>query len=244
MTLFVAAAHIGNNQDMPKRTLQEIKKSDVIICEFINSVKNVMSHLGVDISNKTIIEFNPYISMPDRVIENILQMQKDGKKIILIGNEGTPLITDPGFEIVQKFRRHSIDVVSIPGPSAITAALSTSGIFPQKFYFAGFMPLMSKDRIKFLSDLKDRADCAIVIFESLFSSGYQSCLDIQEVFGGDASMSLHIDMTKEYEQSILASISNCVEWIGKIINSEDFFKKYTEHSGLVYVIDNWPTISQ
>ena len=85
MTLIVAAVHIGDSQDMPKRTLQEIKKSDVIICEFINSIKNIMSHFGIDISNKIIIEFNPYISMPDKVIENILQMQKDGKKIILIG---------------------------------------------------------------------------------------------------------------------------------------------------------------
>lgn len=244
VTLIVAAVDIGNKQDMPKRTLQEIKKADVIICEFINSVKHMMNDLGIDISNKTIIEFNPYISMPEKVIENIVQMQKDGKNIMLIGNQGTPLITDPGFEIIKNFRDRGIEIKSIPGPSAITAAISTSGIFPQKFYFAGFMPLMSKDRIKFLSNLKDRADCAIVIFEPLFSSGYQSCLDIQEIFGKDTIMSLHINMTRENDQSFLSSVSDCIDWIDKIINSESFAKNHNESSGLVYVIDNWPTISQ
>jgi 16S rRNA (cytidine1402-2'-O)-methyltransferase len=203
-----------------------------------------MSELNIDISNKNLIEFNPYISMPDRVVKDVLQMQKDGKRIMLIGNQGTPLIKDPGFEIIEKFREHGIEITSIPGPSAITAALSTSGIFPENFYFAGFMPLMSKDRIAFLSNLKNRADCAIVIFESIFSSGYQSCLDIKEVFGPEARMSLHIDMTRQTEKSFLSSISECINWIDTIINSESFTTNYNESSGLVYVIDNWPTISQ
>lgn len=105
------------------------------------------------------------------------------------------------------------------------------------------MPLMSKDRISFLSDIKNKANCAIVIFEAIFSSGYHSCLDIKEVFGPEATMSLHIDMTKPTEKSFLSSVSECIDWIDTIINSESFTKNYNESSGLVYVIDNWPTIS-
>jgi 16S rRNA (cytidine1402-2'-O)-methyltransferase len=204
----------------------------------------MMLALNIDISNKNLIEFNPYISMPDKVIKDVLQMQEDGKSIMIIGNQGTPLITDPGFEIVAEFRKKNLPVYSIPGPSAITAALSTSGILPEKFYFAGFMPLISKDRITFLHNLKNKADCAIVIFEPIIFSGYQSCLDIKEVFGSENKMSLHIDMTRQTEKSFLSSVSECTNWIDKIINSESFFKNYNEASGLVYVIDNWPTIYQ
>jgi 16S rRNA (cytidine1402-2'-O)-methyltransferase len=244
MSLVVAAVDIGNKQDIPQRTINEIKRCDVIICEFVNSFKHMMHNLNIDVSNKTIIEFNPYISMPERVIEDIFEMQKNGKNIMIVGNEGTPLITDPGVEIVRRFRESGIEVKSIPGPSAVISAISTSGIFPHKFYFAGFMPLKSKERIEFLSNLKNRADCAIVIFEPLFTSGYQSCLDIQEVFGKETKMSLHINMTREHEQSFLSSIPECIDWIDKIINSESFAKKYYGSPGLVYVIDNWPTISQ
>ena len=244
MALIVAAVDIGNRADMPKRTLFELKESDIVICEYINSFKHMMSHLGIDPSSKELIEFNPYISMPDKVIKNILKKYQEGKKIILLGNEGTPLIADPGFEIIDKFRKNNIEIRSIPGPSAITAALSTSGIFSKNFYFAGHMPLMSRDRITFLSNLKNRADCAIVIFEGLFSSGYQSCLDIQEVFGSQSKMSIHIDMTRPTEQSLCSSIEHCSVLMDSIINSKDFSKNYNESSGLVYVIDNWPTISQ
>lgn len=244
MPLVVAAVDIGNESDIPKRTLLELKESNIVICEYINSFKQMMSNIGIDISSKELIEFNPYISMPEKTIQNIIKKHKDGKKIILIGNQGTPLITDPGFEIIAEFRKNNIDIKSIPGPSAITAALSISGVFPQQFYFGGFMPLMSKDRISFLSDIKNKANCAIVIFEAIFSSGYHSCLDIKEVFGPEAIMSLHIDMTRPTEKSFFSSINNCVSWIDTIINSKDFSKHYNESSGLVYVIDNWPTISQ
>lgn len=80
MTLVVAAVDIGNDSDIPKRTLLELKGSDIVICEYINSLKQMMLNIGIDISSKELIEFNPYISMPEKTIQNIIKNIKMEKK--------------------------------------------------------------------------------------------------------------------------------------------------------------------
>lgn len=237
-SLTVAAVDIGDIVDVPKRTIHAINHCDVLVCETISEFKFLASRLDIDISTKKIIEFNNNISKPDLVIEDIINYCKNGKQIVLVAGQGTPLIKDPGQGIVTRFRKDGLTVKSIPGPSAIIAALSISGITVEDFYFAGWIPASYIDRSKFLSHLKNNFKCTTVMFEPIFSNSYQSILDIIDIFGEETSISILIDISKNSEQVFYGSTKDALSWIDKIINSDSLSTTNPDFRFMTYVIDN------
>lgn len=237
-SLTVAAVDIGVDTDIPRRTIDGLLNNDIIVCESMHVLKLIASMYDIDLSNKQVIEFNENISRPYRVVDNLIEFCKQGKNIILVANQGTPLIKDPGQEIVTRFRQEGFTINCVPGPSAIIAALSISGIAVNSFYFAGWIPARYIDRSEHLQRLKNSFFCTIVMFEPIFSNAYQSMIDISEIFGEETPISILIDISKPSEDVFYGTTKDALPWLDKIINSEELSETNPDFRYMTYVIDN------
>jgi len=150
-TLFVVGTPIGNLEDISLRALRVLKEVDVILCEDTRVTKRLLEKY--EIKDKQLFAYNEQKS--GIKIEKVIELLKEGKNVALVSDAGTPGISDPGAKlvslIVEKFRSYDPKlktselqnfptIVSVPGPSALTAALSISGIPSDNFLFLGFLP--------------------------------------------------------------------------------------------------------
>jgi 16S rRNA (cytidine1402-2'-O)-methyltransferase len=150
-TLYIVATPIGNLEDITKRALSTLKKTDLILAEDTRVTKKLLSHYDI---KKPIMSYHHHSDENTKL--KILGYLIKGKDLALVTDAGTPGISDPGNELIDYLldKEPEINVVPIPGPSAITAALSVSGFNINKFVFFGFMP--KKKRNKLLNWIKAR----------------------------------------------------------------------------------------
>ena len=136
--LYVVATPIGNLEDITLRALRVLKEVDVILCEDTRVTRRLLERY--EISNKQLTTYNEERSGIG--IEKIVELLKEGKKLALVTDAGTPGISDPGSYLVQKIREAmpEVKIESVPGPSALTAALSIAGVPISDFVFLGFLP--------------------------------------------------------------------------------------------------------
>lgn len=136
-TLYIVATPIGNLQDITFRAIETLKTSDIILCEDTRTTKKLLSHF--DIHTKC-IAFHKFSTSKD--IESILNLFETHEHISLVSDAGTPAISDPGSFLVELIREQKpeVSIVSIPGASALTSALSISGLPLSEFTFFGFLP--------------------------------------------------------------------------------------------------------
>ena len=157
--LYVVATPIGNMRDITARAIEILDKSDYILCEDTRVSKNLFSKFDIKsrlISNH---KFNE-----KKNVDKIIAILKSGKVVSLISDAGTPAISDPGKILVNECSKNKINIFPIPGPSAVSAAISISG-FSDKYYFYGFFPEKKSEIKKNLHDLS-KLDCTIVFFVS------------------------------------------------------------------------------
>ena len=157
--LYVVATPIGNLGDITARAIKILDKSDYILCEDTRVSKKLLSKFDIKsrlISNH---KFNE-----KKNIDKIITILKSGKVVSLISDAGTPAISDPGKILVNECSINEINIFPIPGPSAVSAAISISG-FSDKYYFYGFFPEKKFEIKKNLQDLS-KLDCSIVFFIS------------------------------------------------------------------------------
>ena len=195
--LYLVSTPIGNLGDITFRAVEILKKSDYILCEDTRVSKNLFNKY--DINSKLISnhKFNE-----TKNLKNIINLLKDGSVISLVSDAGTPSISDPGAILIRECLKNDIDVVPIPGPSAITTALSISG-FSEKFFFYGFFPDKKKDFLRDLQILSD-LNSSIVFFIS--SKKINKIIpDIKEKFVGRKILICR-EMTKFYEEFIRLEI--------------------------------------
>jgi 16S rRNA (cytidine1402-2'-O)-methyltransferase len=161
MSLYIVATPIGNLEDITLRALRTLKEVDFILTEDTRVSAKLLSHYGI--KNK-LISFHHHSN--DKKFREVLDLLKNGNDIALISDAGTPAISDPGGLLIEKVREELPDVFiePIPGPSALTAAISVSGIKIDKFIFFGFLP-HKKGRKKYLDEVKT-AKYPVVLFES------------------------------------------------------------------------------
>ena len=157
--LYIVSTPIGNLDDISSRALEILNSVDLIAAEDTRITKKLLNHY--DIKNNFITynnfnENNKYFSL--------LEKLKANKNIALVSDAGTPCISDPGYKIVNAAKIEGINVITIPGPTSVIAALSISGLPSDKFYFEGFLPKKKgrNKRLNYLSEL----DSTIIIFES------------------------------------------------------------------------------
>ena len=191
--LYLVSTPIGNLGDITFRAVEILKKSDYILCEDTRVSKNLFNKY--DINSKLISnhKFNE-----TKNLKNIINLLKDGSVISLVSDAGTPNISDPGAILIRECLKNDIDVVPIPGPSAITTALSISG-FSEKFFFYGFFPDKKKD---FLQDLQILSDLNSSIVFFISSKKINKIIpDLKEKFVGRKILICR-EMTKFYEEFV------------------------------------------
>src|SRR5699024_9127043 len=133
-------------------------------------------------------------------VERILQHLMRGASVALVSNAGTPLISDPGYELVRRVRAHDVPVHGVPGPCAAIAALSIAGLPTDRFVFEGFLPHKAGARRNRLHELADETR-TLVLYESSHRIA-ATVADLADCCGGDRQVVLAREMTKLHEQSI------------------------------------------
>jgi len=230
--LYIVATPIGNLQDVTLRALETLKSVDLIAAEDTRNTGQLLKHFGIE---KPMISYFQHskLSKIDYIIEQLLS----GKNIALVTDAGTPGISDPGQELVARIRYYvlgignenlghdeeiqntkyiihntNIKIVPIPGPSALTAAASVSGMIEKEFYFAGFLPKKKGRQTQFkrLSTL----DVPIVIYESAMRLE-RTLGDIRTYFGDNTEVFIAREITKMFEEYWGGSIIEVIDSLGK-----------------------------
>jgi 16S rRNA (cytidine1402-2'-O)-methyltransferase len=161
-TIFIVATPIGNLKDITLRVLETLKEVDLILCEDTRQTLKLLSHYGI---SKPLVSYFQHSKIAK--IEYIIDQLKQGKKLALVTDAGTPGISDPGGKLVEIIVRDlpSVAVIPLPGPSALSTALSVSGFPTDKFVFMGFPPA-KKGREKFFKKVLE-AEYPVVLYESV-----------------------------------------------------------------------------
>lgn len=190
-SLYIVSTPIGNLEDITLRAIRTLKEVDLIAAEDTRHSQKLLSHLGI----KTRLISYYREREAQRSIE-LVKMIKDGKNIALISDAGTPAISDPGAILVQQALRENIQVVPIPGVSALTAAVSCAGNHSGTFLFLGFPPAKSGQRKKILENIKQN-EHPVVFYESprRVQSFLEDCLKTL----GDREVLWARELTKTYE---------------------------------------------
>lgn len=149
-TLYVVATPIGNLEDITLRAVRVLKEVEAVACEDTRQTAKLLNKY--EIRKRLISYFQP--KEKQRVPE-IMSLLKAGKDIALVSDAGTPGISDPGFPLIREALKEGVRVVPVPGPSALAAALSASGLPTHRALFAGFPPPKSEATRKFLVSIKD-----------------------------------------------------------------------------------------
>ena len=201
--LFVVATPIGNLQDFTFRGVETLKTVHCIFAEDTRTSKKLINHYDIDTK---LYSYHDHSS--EKEIDRLLEILKDQKDVALISDAGTPTISDPGYGLIRECIREGIDIIPIPGASALTAAISASGLPSDAFTFIGFLPTKKgrKKKISFLKDL----DTTIVLFESPHRL-IKTLNQLKEVLG-ERPVFVGRELTKLYEEIIRGNFSSTIDF--------------------------------
>jgi len=155
--LYIVSTPIGNLDDITLRSLEILKKSDIILCEDTRRSLKLLNHYKI---KKKLISYHKFNEKKE--LYKIIEYLNNGQILSLVSDAGTPTLSDPGLLLIKECIKENIKIFPIPGPSAITAAVSASG-FDDKFLFYGFLPKTENELIKKINSLKN-LDFSLVFF--------------------------------------------------------------------------------
>jgi 16S rRNA (cytidine1402-2'-O)-methyltransferase len=205
--LFIVATPLGNLKDITLRALEVLKESDLIAAEDTRRTHKLLSAYDLHIPLTSYHENNKIKKIP-----SLIERMKQGQRISLVTDGGTPGISDPGSELVREARREMIPVIPIPGPSALTCAISASGLPGDSFVFLGFLPRRKSRRKRILEEVKDQTR-TIVLYEAPHRIA-ELLREIQNVLG-EREMVMARELTKVYEEILCGPISQLIEQISE-----------------------------
>ena len=195
--LYLISTPIGNMEDITFRALDILKKSDIILCEDTRRSGKLLSHFNIN--NKLM----PYHKFNEKKISNmIVESIKKNKIVSLISDAGTPSISDPGMILVNMCIKENLFVFPVPGPSAVTSAVSISG-FSDKYLFYGFLPKKQKELEKIFKNLNN-IDHSLVFFISAHKINFY--IDQFKKNFSDRKIVIAREMTKIHEEFIRNSV--------------------------------------
>jgi 16S rRNA (cytidine1402-2'-O)-methyltransferase len=190
--LFLVATPIGNLEDITQRAVRVLSEVDLVAAEDTRHTRRLLDRLGISTRLVSLFEHNERARIP-----GLLRELETGRKVAVVTDAGSPAISDPGYPLVRAAVAAGFTVVSVPGPSAILAALQVSGLPTDAFTFAGFLPVKSAARRRRLEDLSHRPE-TIIVFES--PHRIERCLDDLEAIWGERPLALARELTKLHEQ--------------------------------------------
>ena len=195
MSLYVVATPIGNLLDMTQRAIQVLADVDVIAAEDTRHSKSLLKHYGI---STPLIAFHDHNERTGS--QPLIARMLKGDQVALISDAGTPLISDPGYQLVRDAHAAAIQVIPIPGPTAMAAALSASGLATDSFLFVGFLPSKLSARVAKLQTLR-YYPFSLVFYEAPHRID-KSVSSMIDVFGGQRKACIAREMTKTFEQIV------------------------------------------
>lgn len=211
--LYIVATPIGNLGDMVPRAVDTLQSVDLIAAEDTRHSARLMQHFNIS---------TPMVAYHDHsgrvTVDQLVDRMLGGQQIALISDAGTPLISDPGYRIVDAALRAGIKTIPIPGASAAIAALSAAGLPSDRFVFEGFLPAKQQGRCKHLESLKDEA--RTLIFYEAPHRLLDSLQDMASVFGAHREIVLARELTKTYETIHRAKAEELVAWVASDSNQQ------------------------
>ena len=213
-TLYIVATPIGNLEDISARAIAVLKQVDLIAAEDTRHSKRLLQHFAIATPLTSYHDFSS-----DAEVKKLLDELDAGRSLALISDAGTPLISDPGYRLVEVARSRGISVIPVPGASAVIAALSVAGIPGDRFYFEGFLPAKSTQRCKRLAALADETS-TLVFYES--PHRIVACLnDMAAVIAEPNKRKVFVarELTKKFESHFLGSLLEAASWVASDENN-------------------------
>lgn len=198
--LAVISTPIGNLGDLSPRARDELAGAELVAAEDTRRTGQLLTTLGLSRPLVSLHEHNE----SERIVE-LLEKLRGGARIALVSDAGTPLLSDPGFELVRRVAQEGIPVVAVPGPSAITAALSIAGLPTERFTFEGFLPARLAERRTRIAELRHEMR-TLVFFEAPHRIA-ESLEDLAAGFGADRRVAVARELTKVFETVYRATLS-------------------------------------
>ncbi len=204
MPLFVVATPIGNLEDLTPRAGRILKEADWVAAEDTRHTGAFLARLGI---KARLISFHEQ-NEKSRTQE-ILEKLKSGETVALVSDAGTPAVSDPGFVLIRECHRNRIPVFSIPGPSAVLAALTSSGLPTNRFLFEGFLPKKPGRRKGRMAELKE-LEATLIFFESPFRTA-KLLSELYEILGNRPAAVCR-ELTKKFEETRRGSLAELAEY--------------------------------
>src|SRR3989442_2629136 len=198
-TLYIVATPIGNLEDITPRALRVLREVEVIACEDTRRTRVLLNHFGI--KTRTI----SYHEHKERErAAGFGKLLEGGKNVAMVSDAGTPLISDPGFRVVNAAIESGITVVPIPGPTAFVAALVASGLPSDQFFFAGFLPARANARRARLEELRP-VSATLVFYEAphRIAATLKAALEVL----GNRWAAVARELTKLHEETVRGSLS-------------------------------------
>jgi 16S rRNA (cytidine1402-2'-O)-methyltransferase len=203
--LYVVATPIGNLDDISHRAIDVLRRVGLILCEDTRRTRILLAHYDIRNRCESFHEHSERAKTPEAVARLVA-----GAEMAIVSDGGTPLISDPGYRLVTACRAAGIEVIPIPGPSAVTAILSVAGLPTDRFVFEGFLPPKGAKRARRIAELAVEAR-TIVLFESPHRIA-RALDELAEAWGNERRCCLGRELTKKFEEIRRGTLAELAEW--------------------------------
>ena len=190
--LYVVATPIGNLDDLSGRACAVLREVDTVLAEDTRRTRKLLGRYGIPTPTRSFHEHNER-KESRRVLEQLMS----GKRFALVSDAGTPLVSDPGYVLVREARSHHVPVCCVPGPSAVTAALSVAGLPTDRFSFEGFLPASRPRRLRALAALA--SETRTMVFYEAPHRIVDTLADLRAAFGDDREAAIARELSKRFE---------------------------------------------
>jgi len=206
-TLYLVATPIGNLEDITLRALRILKEVDLIAAEDTRHTRHLLEHYGINTALTSYHEHNERTKA-----QNLVERLQRGENIALVCDAGTPAIADPGYRLVVGALSGGVQVTPIPGPAALAAAVSASGLPSDRFVFEGFLPARPQERKKRLHELRE--ETRTLVFYEAPHRLKQTLGDLQQIFG-ERAIAVARELTKVHEEFLRGQIGSVREQLAE-----------------------------
>ena len=204
--LYIVATPIGNLADISQRALDILATVDWIAAEDTRHSSRLLQHHGIQSKLMALHDHNE-----QQRAASLLALLQQGQSIALISDAGTPLISDPGYKLVRHCQQAGIQVVPVPGPCALIAALSAAGLPTDQFLFIGFLAAKQQQRLNQLQAIP--AGVGTVVCYETARRIQDTLMDVQQVFGAERELVLAKELTKAFEHFARGSAEDILQWL-------------------------------
>jgi 16S rRNA (cytidine1402-2'-O)-methyltransferase len=203
--LFVVATPIGNLADASPRSLEVLRDADLIACEDTRITRTLLARHGIATRTVSLHEHNEKVAAG-----HLMAALKEGQRVALVSDAGTPALSDPGALLVERAHRAGIRVTPLPGPNAAAAAFSASGFAADRFVFAGFLPAARAARRKALEELD--LPCPVILYEAPHRVR-ETIEDLAARFGPAREIVIGRELTKKFEEVARMTLGEAPAWL-------------------------------